>query len=103
MPFATSAPILGCDENSAELTWYATPRPRVLRGTSYRLEGENEKRGSGCAGVLKREGSALRKEKAKGIAPEEKTLELAELANRWDALYNELIVNIGYLPLTIHW
>ena len=53
--------------------------------------------------LLKVKEKALRKEKAKGIAPEEKTLELAELANRWDALYNELIVNIGYLPLTIHW
>ncbi|SRR6266702_1193102 len=29
--------------------------------------------------------------------------ERAELARRWDAWYNELAVNLSYLPMTIHW
>ncbi|KAI9451501.1 hypothetical protein BJY52DRAFT_1205908 [Lactarius psammicola] len=29
--------------------------------------------------------------------------EHAELAHRWDAWYNELTVNLGYLPAAIHW
>jgi hypothetical protein len=29
--------------------------------------------------------------------------ERAELARRWDAWYNELVVNLSYLPMTIHW
>ncbi|KZT01383.1 uncharacterized protein LAESUDRAFT_731234 [Laetiporus sulphureus 93-53] len=29
--------------------------------------------------------------------------EKEELKQRWDALWNELIVNLGYLPLTVHW
>ncbi|KAA1476238.1 hypothetical protein DENSPDRAFT_843142 [Dentipellis sp. KUC8613] len=39
---------------------------------------------------------ALSREKVKG--PEH-----AELNRRWDAWWNELAVNLGYLPLTIHW
>ncbi|EGN91910.1 hypothetical protein SERLA73DRAFT_191823 [Serpula lacrymans var. lacrymans S7.3] len=37
--------------------------------------------------------------KGKGLAPEEKE----DIRNRWDAYWNEFIVNVGYLPLTIHW
>jgi hypothetical protein len=33
------------------------------------------------------------------LQPEER----AELAHRWDAWYNELAVNLSYLPMTIHW
>ncbi|KAH9167835.1 hypothetical protein EDB89DRAFT_1995071 [Lactarius sanguifluus] len=29
--------------------------------------------------------------------------ERAELVRRWDAWYNELAVNLSYLPMTIHW
>lgn len=29
--------------------------------------------------------------------------EHAEIKRRWDAWYNELAVNLAYLPLTIHW
>jgi len=35
------------------------------------------------------------------LSPSEK--ERAELARRWDAWYNELVVNLSYLPMTIHW
>jgi len=40
--------------------------------------------------------------KAKGKAPAI-TGELEELRKRWDSYWNEVIANIGYLPLTIHW
>jgi hypothetical protein len=40
--------------------------------------------------------------KAKGKAPAVAG-ELEELRKRWDSYWNEVIVNIGYLPLTIHW
>ncbi|KAL0955069.1 hypothetical protein HGRIS_003986 [Hohenbuehelia grisea] len=29
--------------------------------------------------------------------------EQKELDQRWDAFWNELVVNLGYLPLTVHW
>ncbi|EIN10034.1 hypothetical protein PUNSTDRAFT_102011 [Punctularia strigosozonata HHB-11173 SS5] len=29
--------------------------------------------------------------------------ERTEVRQRWDAYWNELVVNLGYLPLTIHW
>lgn len=29
--------------------------------------------------------------------------ELEELRQRWDSYWNEIIVNVGYLPLTVHW
>ena len=35
------------------------------------------------------------------LSPGEK--ERAELSSRWDAWYNELAVNLSYLPMTIHW
>lgn len=52
--------------------------------------------------LLKLRERALNKVKGKGKASEEVT-ERADLARRWDALINELIVNLGYLPLTLHW
>lgn len=52
--------------------------------------------------LLKSRERALKKEKGK-LAPEEKLLDMKEIASRWDALYNEFVVNLGYLPLTIHW
>jgi hypothetical protein len=33
-----------------------------------------------------------------GLTKEEK-----EMAERWDAFWSEVITNLGYLPLTIHW
>ncbi|ETW83424.1 hypothetical protein HETIRDRAFT_241554, partial [Heterobasidion irregulare TC 32-1] len=45
--------------------------------------------------LLRRE-RVLSKEKVKGQ-------EHAELERRWDAWWNELAVNVGYLPLTVHW
>lgn len=45
--------------------------------------------------LLRRE-RVLSKEKVKGQ-------EHAELKRRWDAWWNELAVNVGYLPLTVHW
>lgn len=42
---------------------------------------------------------ALRKAKSTGLTPIEKQ----ELQQRWDAYWSELIANLGYLPLTIHW
>jgi hypothetical protein len=39
------------------------------------------------------------------LGPKEKLqpAEHAELARRWDAWYNELAVNLSFLPMTIHW
>ena len=45
--------------------------------------------------LLRRE-RVLSKEKVK-------SQEHAELKRRWDAWWNELAVNVGYLPLTVHW
>jgi hypothetical protein len=39
--------------------------------------------------------------KAKGTGPN--AAEKEELRQRWDAFWNEVVVNVGYLPLTIHW
>ena len=49
--------------------------------------------------LLKARERSLRKAKGSGISASEKE----ELRQRWDAYWNEVIVNIGYLPLTIHW
>jgi hypothetical protein len=40
--------------------------------------------------------------KAKGKASDV-TGDLEELHRRWDSYWSEMIANIGYLPLTIHW
>ncbi|KAF5372789.1 hypothetical protein D9615_010135 [Tricholomella constricta] len=42
---------------------------------------------------------SLRKAKGVGLTPAEKQ----ELKQRWDAYWSELITNLAYLPLTIHW
>ncbi|KAJ8455587.1 hypothetical protein ONZ45_g18899 [Pleurotus djamor] len=34
-----------------------------------------------------------------GLSPSEKK----ELDDRWDTFWNEVVVNLGYLPLTVHW
>jgi hypothetical protein len=49
--------------------------------------------------LLKRRERTLRK--AKSTVPT--VGEKEELQQRWDAFWNEVLVNVGYLPLTIHW
>jgi hypothetical protein len=50
--------------------------------------------------LLQHRQKTLRKAaKGTGLTSSEKQ----ELARRWDAWWSELVVNIGYLPLTIHW
>ncbi|KAF8655056.1 hypothetical protein AX16_003257 [Volvariella volvacea WC 439] len=41
----------------------------------------------------------LKKGKGTGLSTEEKQ----ELAQRWDAWWTDVLVNVGYFPLTIHW
>lgn len=41
--------------------------------------------------------------KVKGKSDKEAETETLELGKRWDALWNELIGNMGNLPLSIHW
>lgn len=42
---------------------------------------------------------SLRKAKGTGLTSSEKE----ELQHRWDAYWNEMVVNIGNLPLAVHW
>jgi len=49
--------------------------------------------------LLRQRQKALRKAKNTSLTPAEKE----ELAQRWDAWWSEVVVNVGYLPLTIHW
>jgi hypothetical protein len=49
--------------------------------------------------LLKMRERSLRKAKGSSISASEKE----ELRQRRDAYWNEVVVNIGYLPLTIHW
>jgi hypothetical protein len=49
--------------------------------------------------LIKMRERTLRKAKGTGLSPAEKT----ELRHRWDAYWNEVVVNVGYLPLTMHW
>jgi len=52
--------------------------------------------------LLKMQERSLNRAKGKGKAGDD-IAEKAEIEKRWDALVNELVVNVGYLPLTIHW
>jgi hypothetical protein len=49
--------------------------------------------------LLKQRHSSIRKAKGTGLTNEEK----GEMAQRWDAFWSEVVINLGYLPLTIHW
>ncbi|KAF9450081.1 hypothetical protein P691DRAFT_702051 [Macrolepiota fuliginosa MF-IS2] len=49
--------------------------------------------------LLQSRQKALRKAKGTGLTPSEKQ----EIAQRWDAWWSEVVVNLGYLPLTVHW
>lgn len=54
--------------------------------------------------LLKRRAKALRsKEKGGSGAGGNLSEERKELGRRWDAWWNEVAVNLGYLPLTVHW
>lgn len=53
--------------------------------------------------LLKRRAKALSKEKGVSVAGGTLSEERKELGRRWDAWWNELAVNLGYLPLTVHW
>lgn len=50
--------------------------------------------------LLKARERTLQKAKAKGPSL---TIEREELRKKWDAYWNEVAVNLSYLPLTIHW
>lgn len=52
--------------------------------------------------LLKLRQAALSKKNGKAKAGH-KTPEQVDLEKRHDALFNELVVNLGYLPLTMHW
>jgi len=41
----------------------------------------------------------MKKAKGTGLTQTEKQ----ELRQRWDAFWSEVVINVGYLPLTIHW
>jgi hypothetical protein len=49
--------------------------------------------------LLKTRERNLRKAKGTGLSVAEKE----QLRQSWDAYWNEVLVNAGYLPLTIHW
>ena len=49
--------------------------------------------------LLKQRQQALRKGKGTGLNKSEKD----EMKQRWDAFWSEVVINLGYLPLTIHW
>jgi len=49
--------------------------------------------------LLKQRHNSIRKSKGTGLTKEEKL----EMEQRWDAFWSEVIVNVGYLPLTVHW
>ncbi|KAI0264343.1 hypothetical protein BC834DRAFT_257973 [Gloeopeniophorella convolvens] len=49
--------------------------------------------------LLKRQRALNRLSPRAQLQPQERT----ELARRWDAWYNELAVNLSFLPMTIHW
>jgi len=49
--------------------------------------------------LLRSRQKALRKARGTGLTAMEKQ----ELGQRWDGWWSEVVVNLGYLPLTIHW
>ena len=49
--------------------------------------------------LLKQRYNSLRKAKGTGLTQGEKF----EIRQRWDAFWSEVIINLGYFPLTIHW
>ena len=49
--------------------------------------------------LLKQRYNFLRKAKGTGLTQAEKL----EIRQRWDAFWSEVVINLGYFPLTIHW
>ncbi|KAF5327595.1 hypothetical protein D9619_004113 [Psilocybe cf. subviscida] len=48
--------------------------------------------------LLKQRHASIKKAKST-LTKEEKS----EMAQRWDAFWSEVVINLGYLPLTVHW
>lgn len=54
--------------------------------------------------LLKRREKALKKDVAVGAGDMQDQIELVKgVQKRKEAILNELVVNLGYLPLTVHW
>lgn len=54
--------------------------------------------------LLKKREKALKKDVAAGAGDVQDQLELEKgVQKRKEAILNELVVNLGYLPLTVHW
>ena len=49
--------------------------------------------------ILQQRQLMMKKAKGTGLTQTEKQ----ELRQRWDAFWSEVVINVGYLPLTIHW
>lgn len=49
--------------------------------------------------LLHQRHSSIRKAKGAGLS----RAEGEEIMQRWDAFWSEVVINLGYLPLTIHW
>lgn len=49
--------------------------------------------------LLRQRHASIRKAKGTGLSMEEKE----EMAQRSDAFWSDFVINLGYLPLTIHW
>lgn len=49
--------------------------------------------------ILQQRQLMMKKAKGTGLTQTEKQ----ELKQRWDAFWSEVVINVGYLPLTIHW
>ena len=53
--------------------------------------------------LLKLREKALRRNSEKKFDDTNPSPEQADIAQRKSAIWNEVLVNIGYLPLTVHW
>lgn len=55
--------------------------------------------------LLKLRERALKRNSGKtaGVSEAAPSIERVEVAQRKSAIWNEFLVNVGYLPLTIHW
>lgn len=49
--------------------------------------------------ILQRHASIRRSKGGSTLTEEEKR----EMRERWDAYWSEVVINLGYLPLTVHW
>lgn len=49
--------------------------------------------------LLRQRHASIRKARGTGLSKEERE----EMTQRWDAFWSEVVINLGYLPMTIHW